>query len=111
LLLLFSRRNIPSPDRTLTIPDFSGNLHFNTFGNLELNPRAGLLFIDFAQGNLLYLTGNAEVIWEGDEIRLYEGAERLLRFHLSNGYYVEGSLPLRWSAPDFSPFLDHMGSW
>jgi uncharacterized protein len=28
---------------TLTIPDFSGNCHFNTFGNLELNPRTGLL--------------------------------------------------------------------
>jgi ribosomal protein S18 acetylase RimI-like enzyme len=24
---------------------------------------------------------------------------------------VDGSLPLRWSAPEFSPFLDHMGSW
>jgi uncharacterized protein len=34
-------------DGTLTVPDFSGNCHFNTFGNLELNPRAGLLFIDF----------------------------------------------------------------
>ena len=28
---------------TLTIPDFAGNLHFNTLGNLLLNPRAGLL--------------------------------------------------------------------
>lgn len=96
-------------DRTLTIPDFSGNFYFNTFGNLALNPRAGLLFIDFDQGNLLYLTGTAEVIWEGEEISLYEGAERLLRFHLDWGYRVEGSLPLRWSEPQFSPFLDHMG--
>ncbi len=31
----------------LTIPDFAGNLFFNTLGNLLLNPRAGLLFIDF----------------------------------------------------------------
>ncbi|MBW4657980.1 MAG: pyridoxamine 5'-phosphate oxidase family protein [Drouetiella hepatica Uher 2000/2452] len=98
-------------DRTLTIPDFSGNDHFNTFGNLKLNPYAGLLFIDFDRGNLLYLTGTAEVIWEGDEIRAYAGAERLLRFRLSHGYRVEGSLPLRGSAPNFSPFLDRMGSW
>jgi uncharacterized protein len=98
-------------DQTLTIPDFSGNWHFNTFGNLELNPRAGLLFVDFTKGNLLYLTGTAEVIWEGDEIDTYEGAERLLRFHLDRGHRVEGSLPLRWSAPEFSPFLDRTGSW
>lgn len=96
---------------TLTIPDFSGNCHFNTFGNLELNPHAGLLFIDFTEGNLLYLTGTAEVIWEGTEILTYAGAERLLRFHLKSGYRVEASLPLRWSEPEFSPFLDHTGAW
>jgi uncharacterized protein len=98
-------------DRILTIPDFPGNLYFNTFGNLALNPRAGLLFIDFTQGHLLYLTGWAEVIWEGAEISAYAGAERLLRFHLSHGYRVTGSLPLRASEPSFSPYLDRMGNW
>lgn len=98
-------------DRTLTVPDFSGNKHFNTFGNLVLNPHAGLLFVDFELGHLLYLTGTAEVIWEGAEISLYEGAERLLRFHLERGYRVDGSFPLRWSTPEFSPFLGRMGSW
>jgi uncharacterized protein len=98
-------------DRSLTIPDFSGNLHFNTFGNLELNPRAGLLFIDFDCGDLLYLTGTAEVIWDGAEISTYTGAERLLRFSLERGYLLEGSLPLRWTEPEFSPFLDRMGAW
>jgi len=98
-------------DCTLTVPDFSGNCQFNTFGNLELNPSAGLLFVDFDGGNLLYLTGTAEVIWEGAQINDYEGAERLFRFHLDRGYRVEGSLPLRWSSPALSPFLDRTGSW
>ena len=98
-------------DCTLTVPDFSGNCQFNTFGNLELNPRAGLLFVDFDGGNLLYLTGTAEVIWEGAQINDYEGAERLFRFHLDRGYRVEGSLPLRWSSPAFSPSLARTGSW
>jgi predicted pyridoxine 5'-phosphate oxidase superfamily flavin-nucleotide-binding protein len=98
-------------DRTLTIPDFSGNSHFNTFGNLELNPKAGLLFIDFGTSDLLYLTGTAKVIWEGSEIKLYKGAERLLRFQLDQGYRVENSLPLRWSPPALSPLLESTGSW
>ncbi|NET04782.1 MAG: flavin-nucleotide-binding protein [Symploca sp. SIO2B6] len=98
-------------DDTLTVPDFSGNCHFNTFGNLELNPHAGLLFMDFEQGDLLYLTGTAEVIWEGDQISNYAGAERLFCFHLEKGYRVDGSLPLRWSKPEFSPFLENTGSW
>lgn len=98
-------------DDTLTVPDFPGNCLFNTFGNLEVNPKAGLLFIDFATNDLLYLTGTAEVIWEGSEIKTYQGAERLLRFHPNWGYRVEGSLPLRWSPPDLSPFLESTGTW
>lgn len=52
----------------LTLPDFAGNLHFNTLGNLLLNPRAGLLFIDFASGELLQLSGRTELILDGPEI-------------------------------------------
>ena len=98
-------------DKTLTIPDFLGNYHFNTFGNLELNPHAGLLFIDFVRGDLLYLTGTAEVLWQDADVSNFAGAERLLRFYLQRGYRVEGSLPLRWSEPNFSPFLNGTGSW
>jgi len=103
-------------DDTLTVPDFSGNCHFNTFGNIELNPKAGLLFLDFDQGDLLYLTGTAEVIWDGPEIAApeistYAGAERLFRFHPTQGYRVERSLPLHWSTPEFSPFLERTGTW
>lgn len=96
---------------TLTVPDFSGNLHFNTVGNLMLNPKAGLLFVDFERGDLLYLSGEAEVIWEGEEVRAFDEAERLLRFHIKEGIYVEGSLPLHWSSPEISPFLANTGSW
>ncbi|MEL7143979.1 MAG: pyridoxamine 5'-phosphate oxidase family protein [Cyanobacteria bacterium J06631_9] len=96
---------------TLTVPDFSGNKHFNTFGNLELNSRAGLLFIDFIDGHLLYLTGHAKVIWNGAAVEAFEGAERLLQFQLERGYWADGSLPLRWSTPNFSPYLANTGIW
>ncbi|MGK7892634.1 MAG: pyridoxamine 5'-phosphate oxidase family protein, partial [Xenococcus sp. (in: cyanobacteria)] len=98
-------------EKTLTIPDFSGNCHFNTIGNIEINPRTGLLFIDFVNRNLLYLTGTAEIIWDKAEIAIYEGAEDLILFHLERGYLVKSSLPLRWSEPEFSPLLERTGSW
>ena len=63
----------------LTIPDFAGNLHFNTLGNLLLNPRAGLTFVDFTTGDLLQLTGSTELVLEGDEVATFQGAERLWR--------------------------------
>ncbi len=102
---------IDDNNRILTFPDFAGNLHFNTIGNLMLNPRAGLLFIDFTRGDLLYLTGTAEVIWDSDELHTFAGAERLIRFQISEGYRVEEILPLRWSDLDYSPFLARTGSW
>ena len=55
---------------TLSFPDFSGNGHFNTFGNLEVCDRAGLLFVDFTTGDVLQLTGGAEVVWEGQELEV-----------------------------------------
>ena len=98
-------------NKMLTIPDFSGNNHFNTFGNIMMNPRTGLLFIDFERGDLLYLSGEAEVIWEGQEVTEYEGAERLLRFCLECGYRASERLKLQWSSPEVSPFLRKTGVW
>ncbi|MFZ1414824.1 MAG: pyridoxamine 5'-phosphate oxidase family protein [Defluviicoccus sp.] len=98
-------------DRTLVVPDYSGNLHFNTIGNIVLNPRAGLLFLDFESGDVLYLTARAEVIWEGEEVRAFAGAERLLRFHIEEMIRVQGSLPLRFSFGEYSPFLEATGTW
>ena len=75
------------------------------------NPRAGLLFIDFETGDLLYLTVDAAIIWDGPEVDRFDGAERLLRFQVCEARRVEGSLPLRWSAAHLSPFLLRTGSW
>ena len=96
---------------TLTTPDFTGNYLFNTLGNLSVEPRAGLLFIDFRDGDLLYLAADAEIIWDGPEVAAFTGAQRLVRFHLRQVIRTAGALPLRWSGPDFSPQLARTGSW
>lgn len=44
-------------------PDYRGNNMFNTFGNLEIDPTAALLFADFATGDTLHLSGTAGVDW------------------------------------------------
>ena len=98
-------------DSILTIPDFRGNNFYNTLGNIQLNPHAGLLFIDFATGDLLSVTGDAEIVWSGEEIERYEGAERLVRFHLKKGYWMPNILNMRWTSPQFSPQLKKTGSW
>ena len=98
-------------DRTFVFPDFSGNFHFNTVGNILLNPKAGFLFADFESGDLVYLTGIAEIVWEGEEVAAFAGAERLIRFRAGEIIRVEGSLPLRFTFGEYSPMLEHTGSW
>jgi ferredoxin-NADP reductase/predicted pyridoxine 5'-phosphate oxidase superfamily flavin-nucleotide-binding protein len=98
-------------ERTISWPDFAGNNHFNTIGNLTLNPKAGYLFIDFSSGDLLYMTGEVDIIWDSDEVAAYAGAERIVRFHLDELIRVEASLPIRWQFEQYSPSLDRTGSW
>jgi predicted pyridoxine 5'-phosphate oxidase superfamily flavin-nucleotide-binding protein len=79
-----------APDAsTLTLVDFPGNGAFNTFGNLAVDPRAGLLFVDFASGGLLLLTGEATVLWDGDARRLV--------FRTHRGVRLPAALPFRWT--------------
>ncbi|CAI8850737.1 Flavohemoprotein [Pseudomonas sp. IT-194MI4] len=84
-------------DGSLTIPDFSGNLFFNTLGNILLNPRAGLTFINFENGDLLQMTGTAEVLLDDPEIAAFQGAERLWRFTPQRIVHRQAALALRWA--------------
>ncbi len=84
-------------DGVLTIPDFAGNQFFNTLGNLLVNPRAGLVFVDFATGDLLQLSGDAQVVLDDPQIAAFEGAERFWRFTPRRAVYRPGAVPLRWT--------------
>lgn len=97
----------------LTVPDFAGNLFFNTLGNMLANGRAGLVFVDFATGALLQLTGRAEVVLDSPEIGAFQGAERLWHFTPERVVYRADALPIRWSdAPEgVSPNALMTGDW
>ena len=81
----------------LTIPDYAGNLHFNTLGNLLLNPLAGLLFIDFTSGSVLQLSGHAEVLLESPALHLFEGAQRLWTLRVEQVVWRPAAVSLRWA--------------
>ncbi len=98
-------------DGELLIPDFVGNFHFNTIGNLLLNPKAGIVFPDFATGDLLTLTGRAEVVDDDPHIAAFRGAERLVKFTIEHGVYLPGGLPIAWEGGEASPNSTVTGSW
>lgn len=100
-------------DGSLTIPDFAGNLFFNTLGNFLLNPKAGLVFPDFETGDLLQLTGDAEVVLESPDIAAFEGAERLWHFRPRRIVLRPAALPIRFTfqAEGWSPNSLMTGNW
>jgi predicted pyridoxine 5'-phosphate oxidase superfamily flavin-nucleotide-binding protein len=76
---------------TLVIPDFKGNRYFNTLGNMLIDNRVALLFIDFASGDVLELRGTSAIEWKGDA----EGG-RHWRFSCEGGTIQRAALALRW---------------
>jgi hypothetical protein len=84
-------------DGTLTIPDYSGNFFFSTLGNILLNGQAGLVFVNFETGDVLQLTGDAELILDSSEIETFEGTQRLWKFHPRRVVRRAEALALRWS--------------
>jgi len=95
----------------LTVPDFAGNMFFNTLGNLALHPRCGLLFMDFMHGDLLYVAATAGIVTDGAELRSFQGAQRLLKLRVVSVIRAVAALPLRWGEAELSPVLAATGQW
>lgn len=98
-------------DGSLTIPDFSGNLFFNTLGNILLNGKAGLIFPNFETGDVLQMTGNAEILLDSPEIETFEGAQRLWVFKPEKIVRRSAALPFSWTYMENSPFNAATGQW
>ncbi|MFI7111771.1 pyridoxamine 5'-phosphate oxidase family protein [Nonomuraea sp. NPDC050227] len=81
---------------SLEFPDYVGNSMYMTLGNLELDPAAGLLFVDWDAGRTLHLTGRAEVDWAAEQ--------RSVRFELTAYTEVDGTVGAGWTPPELHRF-------
>jgi predicted pyridoxine 5'-phosphate oxidase superfamily flavin-nucleotide-binding protein len=91
-------------DRRLAFPDYSGNTMFQTLGNLVVDPRAGLLVIDFENGSILQLTGRASLDWDAARAAQIPGAERVVEFEVDEVVESANALRQSWSFREYSPF-------
>ncbi|GGS56882.1 pyridoxamine 5'-phosphate oxidase family protein [Actinokineospora fastidiosa] len=88
----------------LTWPDYVGNSMFMTLGNLELDPRAGLLFLDWERGATLQLTGRARADWDGERAAAVPGAQRMVDFDVERVVQIAGLALPRWVFGAYSKF-------
>ncbi|MEO3803539.1 pyridoxamine 5'-phosphate oxidase family protein [Nonomuraea sp. B1E8] len=90
--------------RRLAWPDYDGNSMYMTLGNLELEPRCGLLFLDWENGHTLHLTGRARVDWDRARSAAVPGAHRLIDFDVERVVQITGGGLPRWSFGRYSRF-------
>jgi len=89
---------------SLVYPDYSGNRLYQTLGNLRQNPLAGLVFPDFETGNVLYLTGSAEVLIGQAASDVMEHTKLAVKFRVEALLFVASGLGFRGLPGETSPY-------
>src|ERR1700738_1442886 len=62
-------------DQTLAFPDYDGNGMFKSLGNILVNPKVGLLFVDFEQPHRMRVNGTASVADDDPLLEEWPGAQ------------------------------------
>ncbi|WP_341675924.1 pyridoxamine 5'-phosphate oxidase family protein [Niveibacterium sp. SC-1] len=91
---------------TLAWPEFQGNNFFNTLGNLTAEARAGLLFMDWENGDMLHLVGHTVIDWEPASAAA-AGPKALRRVSFTTTHWLlrRAANPWRWRFDAYAPEL------
>jgi uncharacterized protein len=89
----------------LYFPDYSGNRIYSTLGNILTDRAAGIAFPSFLNGDILHVTGIADVLSGREADRLMPRVKVLVRVHITGYVFVRQGLNLQQTSPvQFSPY-------
>ncbi|HEX9800817.1 MAG TPA: pyridoxamine 5'-phosphate oxidase family protein [Thermoanaerobaculia bacterium] len=66
-------------ETTLAFPSYDGNGMFRSFGNVLVNDRVGLLFVDFERPSRIRVQGRASLHDDDELLASFEGAQFVVR--------------------------------
>src|SRR6266511_4854428 len=66
-------------DATLAFPSYDGNGMFRSLGNVLVNPKVGMLFVDFERPNRMRINGVASLHDDDELLNSFEGAQLIVR--------------------------------
>ena len=66
-------------ERTLAFPSYDGNGMFRSLGNTLVNPKVGMLFIDFEHPNRMRVNGTASLHDDDELLDAFDGAQLVVR--------------------------------
>lgn len=85
-------------------PEYSGNRLYQTLGNLQTTPQAGLVFPDFDTGDVLYVTGTTDILVGKDASSILPRSNLAVRVTVTASRFVQNGLSFRGSAGEPSPY-------
>lgn len=89
----------------LVLPDHSGNRFYQSLGNIETDKQVGLVLPDFTTGDVLYITGDAENLYDAQAEAIMPRVGLLTRIKVTGAVFVKGALNLRLvSEEQYSPY-------
>jgi predicted pyridoxine 5'-phosphate oxidase superfamily flavin-nucleotide-binding protein len=80
----------------LVFPDFTGNFHFSSLGNIESTGLCSAIFIDVNTSETLLITCKASIDWDSELVSAFAGAERLVKMEVIEVARPLMPLPLRF---------------
>ena len=89
----------------IVIPDFSGNRFYQSLGNIQTDNVAGVVFPCFITGDMLYVTGIAENLYDDQAEHLMPRVTLITKIQLTGHVWIKEALNLRLLAPEqYSPY-------
>lgn len=88
----------------LIYPEYSGNRLYESLGNLQINPLAGITIPDFDTGDVLYLTGKTEVLIGAAASSILPRSNLAVKMTVTASRFVEAGLSFRGIAGEASPY-------
>ncbi|KAK8158085.1 hypothetical protein BKA80DRAFT_207067 [Phyllosticta citrichinensis] len=93
-----------SKTTTIVYPEYSGNRLYQTLGNLQSTPRAGICFPDFETGDVLYLTGVTETLVGAAAAAVLPRSNLAVRITVTASRFVRQGLSFRGIPGERSPY-------
>jgi predicted pyridoxine 5'-phosphate oxidase superfamily flavin-nucleotide-binding protein len=95
--------------RTLAWGDYDGNGQFRSLGNVLVNPRVGLLFVDFEQPRRLRVNGTAAVSESDPLLASFPGARLVVRVTAERIFPNCPRYIHRWRLEELSAYVPEEG--
>ncbi|MEM7101334.1 MAG: oxidoreductase [Pseudomonadota bacterium] len=89
----------------LVLPDHSGNRFYQSLGNIQSDRVVGVTFPNFLTGDVLYITGEAENLFDQEAEALMPRVDLLTRIRITGAVLIKQALSLRLeSEEEYSPY-------